>query len=285
MMVRVIATFAAILFCALVLVPRGGLAQLDLPFSNDEELSSPRIWIQNLDSIETMVERGQAEDPQMVDALKTVLQEIIDEAKGSLALDRQRLKPLNAEMRTLGPPPAEGEAPESEELADIRADLTGRIAEVEGRMKATDLVIAKAQNLMSRVSGTVRTEISRLFERSPSIFERETWQKAGEELKALIESIKSAPLEWWSSDSRRTRGLQIAFLAIGLLIAYPFASNVRRFLLRHIHLQETEREATASSRIFVDCIRAVRQLFIPLLALGLVLGVIVVVLDVNQFFP
>ena len=286
MMARLGLAFAAVFLCTLVLVPCEGRAQTEFPLDLDEDPTSPRIWIQNLDAIETMIERGQTDDRQMAEALKTVLQDIIDDAESNLSQERRRLGPLNAEMRTLGPGPEEGGAPESEELASIRTDLAGRISEVEGRIKATNLVIAKAENLLSRVSGTVRTEFVRLLDRSPSIFARETWQESGEGLATILSSIRDAPIAWWTGDSRRQRIVQILLLAIGMLVAFPCAFIVRRSLLRsRYRVLKTETEPTASSRILVACIKALRQLFIPLVAIGLVLGVIVAVLDVSQSFP
>jgi small-conductance mechanosensitive channel len=283
--VKLAAVFLVACVCALALALHAGLAQTEPPAIATEDASSPRVWIDNLDTIEDLIESDQAADPQMAEAVKALIQEIITEAKLNLARERKRSGPLRAQMRTLGPGPAEGEPPESEELAAIRRQLTERLSEVEGRIKATELAISKAKILLGRITGTVRAEFSQVLDRSPSLFSSENWRAADEGLQTIAATFARAPGEWWRGATSRYRALQLAMLGLAALIAYPLAAAIRRRLRRHIRLQESQIEPTASSRILVDCVRAFRQVFVPLMALSLMLLVIVMVMDTVVTFP
>jgi small-conductance mechanosensitive channel len=283
--VKLAAVFLVACICVSALAPRTGLAQTEPPVIATQEDSSPRVWIENLDTIEDLIESDRAADPQMAEAVKALIQEIIAEARDNLARDRKRSGPLKAQMQTLGPGPAEGEPPESEELASIRRQLTEIRSEVEGRIKATELVISKANILLGRITGTVRAEFSQVLDRSPSLFSSETWRAADEGLKTIAATFARAPGEWWRGATSRYRILQLVMLGLAALIAYPLAAAIRRRLGHHIRLQESKIEPTASSRILVDCVRAIRQVFVPLIALGLMLMVIVMVMDTVVALP
>ncbi|RRH95767.1 mechanosensitive ion channel family protein [Mesorhizobium tamadayense] len=111
------------------------------------------------DGLEKKLSAPDQDDAGLVD-IRLQLEDISRAALNSALAFRPRLNDINARIKVLGPPPAQGQPPEPAIVANERAALTAEKAEINA-------VVASAQNLSIRISGlvdkiaTMRSEIFR----------------------------------------------------------------------------------------------------------------------------
>ena len=134
----------------LLALPGQGRAQIDPGIE-----AQIRTWEANLDVME-----ADATLPDVstldVDALRDRLADMEAAARAAEETLQAGLKPRQSQLETLGPPPAEGDPPESAEVAKQREEINRQIAEIKGAITQAKLTITRAEDLESLLVESVR---------------------------------------------------------------------------------------------------------------------------------
>ena len=141
---------------------------------------------------------------------------------------------VQAELETLGVPPAEGEEPEAAGMAKQRAEIQARLSAIEGLIGEGELVETRVSRLLGEVARIRRDRFSqRLLARGPSPLAISVWREAVPQIvaasvagrEAVKKVVTAAPLRAQVRDS-----LLAVALAAGLAVL--FAWPLHRWLLR-----------------------------------------------------
>ena len=176
-------------------------ADLGLSSQTQSDLSdaSTAIWLTRLNDIELLLRDGDI-DPEIRSRAIRDLNAISEGAKTRIKEGRERLRPISRELESLGPAPAEGEAAESEEVANLRQEIAERIAEIDLRLREVQLVLVRAENLeLSLIRRAEGPLLDRLLVRSTILWEAETWGVAGAQWIRMLSSVAGAPSAWRAS--------------------------------------------------------------------------------------
>ena len=225
------------------------------------------IWLNRINDIELTIGDEDISVETRGRALRD-LNAISQGAKARLEQEQERLEPINKELNSLGPPPVEGEA-ESEDIANLRHEIGDRIATIEFRLRELRLVLVRAENLeLSLISRTDSPMAGRLWERSPVLWQGETWRVAGANWLQLIKAVAAAPGKWWDSKSAVDRpGRLLLAICAGLVVLF-LGVLARRWLQRHPGRREGEESPTYARRILAAFVTAISDALLPSFALG-----------------
>ena len=225
------------------------------------------LWTRQLDRIATRAEQANLL-PVEIDALReqagdvrTAAAATPSHARGDLTDTRRLLAPLEAK-------PATGAIPESDAVKAERERLTDQAAVSEGRVKQCEVVIARADQLIERLT-KLRGEVMlrTLLRRDASPLSRDVWSKLGPELNVSLQALSAATGAWLSAglqfDSRDLAGLGgWAIITILLWLGGRFLS--RRFG-RGEATEPGQRDRTVAAAI-----DGVGLVLVPILAVWLI---------------
>ena len=154
-------------------------------------------WSLLLDLVTAELDKPQA-NHAIIEALRPQIEKLQSEAAeaaAAAALDAEALQQL---FDALGPPPADGEPPESADVAAERAALVERRIEREGHLKQTELILIRARQVMSRIAEARRERSTRrLLERGPSPLSWAVLGNAGPHALGIVQRLMDAPLDKW----------------------------------------------------------------------------------------
>jgi potassium efflux system protein len=213
---------------------------LTLPFVSGQETEPARSfsrvvkeWNALLDRAEKTLARPEVSDDQL-DQLRADLVNTRVESRSSAEQAAAEVDLIRQDLAALGPPPAEGAPPEPEAVAAQRKALDERIASVEGQRRETDLVTARAERLLNRISELRRIRFTeRLLARGPSPLSPKVWEKALPELVGAVSGFRQGLQAWLSSDTFNEQVEAMGSrLGMGLLIALTLVWPLRTWLLR-----------------------------------------------------
>ena len=168
------------------------------------------LWTRQLDRIATRAEQANLL-PVEIDALREQAGDVraaaaaaANLARGDLADTRKLLAPLEAK-------PASDAVPESDAVKADRERLTEQAAVSEGRVKQCEVVIARADQLIERLT-KLRGEVMlrTLLRRDASPLSRDVWSKLGPELGTSLQTLSTATRAWLKAGPLRTLVLRLS---------------------------------------------------------------------------
>ena len=227
-------------------------AELDKPRTDPAILKALRPQVENL-------QRGAAEVAAAASAGVAAVQPLLD---------------------ALGPPPAEGEPPESGMVAAERAALAGRRAEHDGHLKQAGLISTRAGQVLARIAGVRREDSARrLLERGPAPLSWTVLESVGPHALGVMRWLRdAAAFEMWSHGpeigswtDRRTWFLPAFALAAVLVLPVR-----RRILQRHIRDREVETPPFSNrlqAALLIGVARGVLPSLIGFVPMGVLLSV------------
>jgi potassium-dependent mechanosensitive channel len=202
--------------------------------------------------------------------LKTQIADVLASAQQAEDDAIARIKPLRAELDTLGPPPEEGQPPETADIADQRNTIGEAVATLEARVKQAELAIARANELSQAIAArSLRRSIEKLLKAFPFPLAPRTIQTAVPEFLGNLAVLAQSPFTWWQSltDDQRQDVLLPRF-AIVVLLAIGIGWVVRRALL-HWFGRDTAIEHPTYARRLTGAIAAgLAHGIVPSLILG-----------------
>ncbi|HUL12562.1 MAG TPA: DUF3772 domain-containing protein [Methylococcaceae bacterium] len=222
-----------------------------------EEPAAPRPlnvlvkeWNAGLDRADKQLLKADLPDEKL-DELRTELTDLRLEAITRADAARPEAQQIRDELGTLGAPPAEGAQPESPAVASKRKAISERLAATEGAIKESELVIARADRLLSQLTSLRRTRFTeRILTRGQSPLAPAVWRKALPEIAADVETARQNIQAWTSSETFAQQAPQLAWrLSLGLLAAFILVWPLRRWLLRKFGYVTLEAEPSHGQRL------------------------------------
>jgi small-conductance mechanosensitive channel len=242
-------------------------------------------WLDRLDAIELILQRESVHE----DIRRQALRDISRISKAAMIRRQEeeaRLKPIEKELSSLGPAPVEGEAPEAEQAANLRAEVEARLAQRRGRISELQLILTRTDNLeLALITQGDSSGIDRLWVRSPILWDSHTWQIAADNWLTLLNSVYKAPATWWQTTTDTTQPTKFIIAISAGLIALFLGVPARRWLQRRVRRDEVEIEPTYGWRIYAAFITAIADMLLPSLALGTVGGAIWLLTDNDTLLP
>ena len=190
-------------------------------------------WSLLLDLVTAELDKPQT-NHAVVEALRPQIEKLqgeAAEAAGAAAMDADALQQL---LDALGPAPADGEPPESADVAAERAALEERRIEREGYLKQAELILIRAQQVMSRIAEARRERSTRrLLERGPSPLSWAVLSNAGPHALGVVQRLMDAPFDkWFPTPGVRHWTDWQPLLVVTFLLTIALVLPARRWMLR-----------------------------------------------------
>lgn len=225
------------------------------------------LWTRQLDRIATRAEQANLL-PVEIDTLREQAGEVraaataaANLARADLADTRKLLAPLEAKS-------SNDAVPESDAVKAERERLTEKAAVSEGRVKQCEVVIARADQLIERLT-KLRGEVMlrTLLRRDASPLSRDVWTKLGPELATSVQALSAATRTWLGGgvqfDSHDLAGL--AGWAIITVLLWAGGRFLRRRFGRGEATEPGQRDRTVTAAI-----DGVGLVLVPILAVWLI---------------
>jgi small-conductance mechanosensitive channel len=168
--------------------------------------------------------------------LQTVVADTVQDIEAARNAALVRSKTVEFLLAKLGTAPKAGQPAESEEVAQERRILTQRRSRIQGRIKLTDLLLARSRELRNLINKRQRQRLAtQLGTRGPAPLTLSTWRKALPDLANVYGTVARSPLVWWNSkpmaDLRARRSIPIILLLV-ISAAVFMGWFLRAWLLR-----------------------------------------------------
>ncbi len=225
--------FLAGLLCLLSLLAAPAAAQAPQAQPQRPFAVAVEQWARTLDATMREIDQGQIFPAHAAD-LKQRLAEIDAEAKAVKKNAQAALAPLEEQLQSLGPEPAEGEPPEAAEIVEQRTKFKADIADYQARVQRADLAMTRVKELTLKINElTLERTIAELFVSFPLPFAPGTAATAGPDFFRILANLGTAPADWWRSLSPDQQGTVLYRVALFLVPALLLAWFLRRALLRY----------------------------------------------------
>lgn len=208
-----------------------GRANKDVGADIDATLAG---WQHELDRVE-----GELRQPRLrysqLNGLRDALQRLRSSVEGFSDRLQPRLSAAKAQMDQLGPGPAAGQPPESEQVARNRAELSFYIGLLGAGEAAVKAAQTRIDQLIDGVQEVRRKNFSSsLFQPVPGVYALETWTQLPSVVPGAISRLRDLVSDWWTgvhdTDDVKRMALEAAVLAVALLaLAWFGVPRLRRW--------------------------------------------------------
>ena len=190
-------------------------------------------WSLLLDLVTAELDKPQA-NHAVIEALRPQIEKLQGEAAEGAAAVAMDAEALHQLLDALGPAPADGKPPESADVAAERAALEERRIEREGHLKQAELILIRAQQVMSRIAEARRERSTRrLLERGPSPLSWAVLSNAGPHALGVVQRLMDAPLDkWFPTPGVRHWTDWQPLLVLAFLLTIVLVLPARRWMLR-----------------------------------------------------
>jgi potassium-dependent mechanosensitive channel len=228
------------------------------------------LWTSQLDRIAS---RGEQPNlvPAEIDAMREQVVDVRTAASAAAALARGDLADTRKLLAPLEVKPATDTGPESNAVKAERERLTAQAAESENRVKQCEVVIARADQLLERMT-KVRGQVmlQTLLHRDVSPLSPEVWSKLGPQFTAAVQTLSAAMIAW--SDEGLSQ-LHFDDRDLVALAAWAVATVVLWWLglvLRRHYGRGEATEPGQRDRTIAAAIDGVGLVLVPILAVWLI---------------
>lgn len=226
------------------------------------------LWTRQLDRIATRTEQAGLL-PAEIDVLRDQTTDVRAAALAAAALARNDLADTKKLLAPLEIKPGTDAAPEADAVKAERERLTGQATLNESRVKQCEVVIARADQLLERMT-KLRSDLvfQNLMRRDPSPLSSDVWIKIGPQLAAAVNRLAAATATWFGNGLAPLRSQDLlppALWAAVTIFLWWLGRVLRQRFGRdgtHVDLQQYRTIATA--------IDGVGLVLVPVLAVLLV---------------
>ena len=189
-------------------------------------------WSRDLDRARDY-SRSALQTPERTESVRARVLAIRDEA--TAARDEASAEAASAQrlLDALGPPPAEEEPPEPDDVASNRAEFGERVQFYRARVAQAELTIARTGEILSTLTEMARAELlEELFTAHPLPLAPNTLRAAAPAIGERFAALARAPAEWWQalpSNQRSPALLWRAFVVLAAAAAIGW--GIRRIVL------------------------------------------------------
>jgi potassium efflux system protein len=225
------------------------------------------LWTRQLDRIATRTDQANLL-PVEIDALREQAADVRAAASAAANLARNDLADTRRLLAPLEAKPATDAVPESDAVKAERERLTEQATVSEGRVKQCEVVIARADQLVERLT-KLRGEVMlrTLLRRDASPLSREVWNKLGPQSTAAVQAISSGMAAWFAEglrfDNRDTAAL--GGWAVLTIVLWAIGRYLRRRFGRGDATEPGQRDRTVAAAI-----DGVGLVLVPILAVWLI---------------
>jgi small-conductance mechanosensitive channel len=228
------------------------------------------LWTRQLDRVATRAEQANLL-PVEIDALREQVIDVRAAASAAAALARGDLADTRKLLAPLETKPGADPVPEADAVKAERERLSAQAAESESRVKQCEVVIARADQLLERMT-KLRSEVmlQTLLRRDISPLTPEVWGKLVPQFEAAVQSLSAAATAWTSEGLSRLRfsDRDIATLA-GWAVATVVLWRLGHVLRRRYGRGEAA-EPGPRDRTIAAAIDGVGLVLVPILAVWLI---------------
>lgn len=261
-------SLARLAWLALLLVSVAASAQTVPPQRPFGQLID--LWTRQLDRIATRTEQADLL-PTEIDTLRQQTADVRDAAMAAAALARSDLADTKKLLAPLEVKPGTDAPPETDAVKAERERLTEQATVAESRFKQCEVVIARADQLLERMT-KLRGELilQTLLRRDPSPLSPGVWAKVGPQLADSLRALSSAAAAWGrngllSLDASGTDLVPLGLWAVLTIVLWWVGRSLRRRFGRggtHIDAQRDQTIATV--------IDGLGLVLVPILAVWLI---------------
>ncbi len=156
-------------------------------------------WKRDLDRLEGEVRRQGLRYVEL-NNVRDELQRVRTSVDASWNALRPRLDSAKAEVELLGPAPAAGQPPETEQLAIRRAELNYRLGVLSEGQSAVNAAHLRIEQLGNDVQEARRKNFTtRLFQRVPGVYGYKTWAETPSNIPYAANRVANVVAAWWNN--------------------------------------------------------------------------------------
>jgi len=226
----------------------------------DQQLAD---WNGVLDSLEDEIGAGDITEERF-EAIREVLLAIQTQARQAAAAQRATMGVTQQMIDALGPPPAEGAAPEPEVLAKERQRLQESLGAYQARQGQAELAATRAGILLSAANAQrIKILTDTLLQRGPSPLDPDTWAVLPEQfeyLEDLLLDPGSMPVAELPNDEMR-----LLLIGAGIL-AFAIGIPLSRWLHRRWGHGRSLASPTYQQRVLAAVVESVVRGLLPAIA-------------------
>lgn len=194
------------------------------------ELSKPITgWHTLLERIDLSLNEDSVSDAAIASARER-LDEMQDQINEFLNDLRPRIDGARAQVEKLGAPPAQGQPPEPDPLAQQRAELNKSYADLNAALRAAESALVRSKDLAKRARDLRRMLFERrILYRSESPFSPALWDDLAKNAPSGLQHLGISLADWWERITSKAQFFAIlgAALALWTALAVGLSRAVR----------------------------------------------------------
>ena len=201
--------------------------------------------------------------PKTLDQLRAQLVEIRDRNSAIVSRGSIRAEALAAQLKSLGPPPPDGQT-EAEEIAARRLELTNALAGANAPVRRAGEIAGEAEFYIREVDRQLRArQLDKVFERYPSPLAPSTWALGYQEIRQFLQRLRRDIDSELARPSVSMKLHETVPLAIGLtlfgvlfltVLQHPLSRSLKRF---------SEKPSTGVRSLFLALVYNVSFIVLP----------------------
>jgi small-conductance mechanosensitive channel len=242
-------------------------------------------WEKTLKAAEATLQLDELDSPQ-IDATTKELSGVIAQAQTLRSASQQALQSVVAELKSLGPAPVDGAPPEDDKVANTRATLTKRQAELDGYISQAQLATVRAQNLVATFGVHEQGKrTAEMLKRFPAPLKPSVWLDASQQLLVAVADTVDAPQRWWHAIvAENLEGIILIGGAALIAVALIAGWQINAFLRRRWGPTPTIEEPSHARRILAAASLAVSDILLPCIFLGVLWFVVGLIVPIKSDF-
>jgi len=236
-------------------------------------------WQRQLDVVEAELDEGPP-PRERIEPLTDRVTRIRAAAQAARPVAQQAVEDAERLIEAVTPPEEQQEQtggghPMGGHISAERQRVEEELAQARARLQKVDLVVARAETLLDRISSLRFALITEeMFSRGPPLLTAQTWAEAGEGALTRLGRMVEAPGEWWVSGVIAQRRADGAFQVLAIAVALALAAAAWQWgrLRRHgrVPVEETR---DSGHRALAAAVETLRDAGLPILLVWIVYAV------------
>ncbi len=130
---------------------------------------------------------------------------------------------VTEQVEKLPPVPAQDQPPETEQAAQLRADLNYYLGVLKSARSSLDATHFRVDQLIASIQDTRRKIFtSNLFQPAPGVYSAQTWENVPAYADMAASKVTGVVEDWWNGLSDQKEVIYFAEIALGLFLALGF---------------------------------------------------------------
>jgi small-conductance mechanosensitive channel len=174
-------------------------------------------WQKELDDIEEALHRPNLSYSHL-NSYRDQLKKLRGEGEDLSKKLEPPLSSIEDQVQKLPAPPSQDQPPESDQAAQLRAELNYHLGILKSARSSLDATHARIDQAINAIQDIHRKKFTNdLFQPVPGVFSEQTWENAGPYATLAAGRAEGLVKDWWSKSDRQEL-IDIAGIALGLFI-------------------------------------------------------------------